>query len=306
MRNLTIKREKTFVGSLMKVHVYIEDHFNSEITINNVPCRKLGDLKNNEEKTFEIGEEELKVFVIGDKLSKEFCNDFFQILSGENDVYLSGKNQFNPASGNAFRFNNNDFLEVKNNRKKGVAKGLLILVFAIIVGWGVGYFIGAFSDSKSFKNADPKTFSEKGMNITLTTDFRISEEDEYSDKYTVCYESSKAIVLVLKEEFSLLPGASEYTLEEYGELVLKANNLTTTKIKDIEGMTGFEYEATSPDNNETYRYISFIFKAEDAFWMVQFATNTKITDKYYSDIIKWAKSISFDNVVALYNGSNLG
>jgi hypothetical protein len=54
MRNLTIKREKTFVGSLMKVHVYIEDHFNSEITINNVPCRKLGDLKNNEEKTFEI------------------------------------------------------------------------------------------------------------------------------------------------------------------------------------------------------------------------------------------------------------
>jgi hypothetical protein len=89
-------------------------------------------------------------------------------------------------------------------------------------------------------------------------------------------------------------------------LLLEANNHSTTKIKDIEGLTGFEYEATSPDDNETYRYISFIFKAEDAFWMVQFATNTKITDKYYSDIIKWAKSISFDNVVALYNGANLG
>ena len=49
MRNLTIHREKTFVGSLVKLKVYIEDTLVNELEINGIPCRKLGDLKNGEE-----------------------------------------------------------------------------------------------------------------------------------------------------------------------------------------------------------------------------------------------------------------
>ena len=70
MRNLTIKREKSFVGSLAKMKVYIEDPTSNEISINDIPCRKIGDLKNGEEKTFQIDEQEVKIYVIGDKLSK--------------------------------------------------------------------------------------------------------------------------------------------------------------------------------------------------------------------------------------------
>ena len=52
MRNLTIKRTKSFVASLVKMKIYIEDPTSDEIVINNVRCRKIGDLKNGEEKPF--------------------------------------------------------------------------------------------------------------------------------------------------------------------------------------------------------------------------------------------------------------
>ena len=51
MRNLTIKRAKSVVACLAKVKVYIEDSFADDLEINGVRCRKLGDLKNGEEKT---------------------------------------------------------------------------------------------------------------------------------------------------------------------------------------------------------------------------------------------------------------
>ena len=68
MRMLTIKRTKSFIACLAKMKVYIEDSSSTEIVINDVPCRKLGVLKNGEEKQFEIDEKEAKVFVIADKL----------------------------------------------------------------------------------------------------------------------------------------------------------------------------------------------------------------------------------------------
>lgn len=79
MRTLTVKRKKKFTASLAKMKVYIEDPQANEITINDTPCRFLGTLKNGEEKSFEISESRAKVFVIADKLSKNFCNDFYEI-----------------------------------------------------------------------------------------------------------------------------------------------------------------------------------------------------------------------------------
>ena len=49
MRNLTIKRNKTFVGSAMKVRVYIEDANSADIVLNAVSYRFLGTLKNGED-----------------------------------------------------------------------------------------------------------------------------------------------------------------------------------------------------------------------------------------------------------------
>ena len=55
MRTVTIKREKSFVGCLATLKVYIEDPESNGITIGGVPCRKLCTFKNGEVAAFEVG-----------------------------------------------------------------------------------------------------------------------------------------------------------------------------------------------------------------------------------------------------------
>lgn len=140
MRKLTIKREKTFVASLMKMKVYIQDDSCYETEINGVKCRKIGTIKNGEEKTFEIGEEATRVYVIADSLSKKFCSEFCPIPEGNEDIYLTGKNVFSIASGNPFRFNNLTDAEALENRKKGKGLGIALTIGAVIVGFFIGFF----------------------------------------------------------------------------------------------------------------------------------------------------------------------
>lgn len=288
MRNLTIAREKSFVGSLVKMKIYVEDPTSNEMRINDTPCRKIGDLKNGEEKTFEIDEQKAKIFVIADNLSKNYCNEYYQLPEGQEDIFLSGKNKYNPANGNAFRFNNNESEGVIANRKKGTRKGLLILIAAIIVGAVFGYSIT--SNIFLNKTPAPKDFSSNGMTITLTDEFIKAD----IENYTVAYDSKNVAVFALKEPFTLVDGFQDYTLEQYGDLVLQNNKLFSSKIEDKEGLTGFEYEFTNPDTKDTYKYFSFVYKSNDAFWLIQFATLTENVDAYSSKIIEWAKSVSFE------------
>ena len=96
MRQLTVRREKTFVGSAAKAHVYIADP-QGDTVISGMNCTKLGELRNNEEKTFEITEEATRVFVTADKLSQSFCKDSAAVPAGTEPVLLTGKNKFDPA-----------------------------------------------------------------------------------------------------------------------------------------------------------------------------------------------------------------
>lgn len=104
MRNLLIKRERAFAGCFGKMKVYLQDPDKPELTIKGCPCRKLGELKNGEEKTFEIPEESVWVFVIGDAATKDFCVDGKLIPSGSGEVHLKGKTVMDPEKGNPFRF----------------------------------------------------------------------------------------------------------------------------------------------------------------------------------------------------------
>ena len=141
MRNLRILRRKSFVASLAKLQVWIEDHENSEMTIRGVPCRKLGYLKNGEESVFEIDNNAHKVFVICDKLSKEYCFDVVNVREGDTDLFFQGQNKFDSTSGNAFRFDGVTDPDVLASRKKGSAIGTVMMIIAVIVGFLVGWFL---------------------------------------------------------------------------------------------------------------------------------------------------------------------
>lgn len=290
MRNLTIKRGKSFVGSLAKMKIYIEDPTSNEMRINDIPCRKIGDLKNGEEKVFQIDEQKAKIFVIADNLSKNYCNEYYQLPEGQKNIFLSGKNKLSPATGNAFRFDNNESEESIAYRKSGARKGILILIIAIIVGVVAGYLISSALFFSKNNAPNPKDFSSNGMTITLTDEFKKTDVE----KYTVAYDSKNVAVFALKEEFTLADGFQNCTLEQYGDLVIQNNNLSSSKIENIEGLTTFEYEFTNPNTKDTYKYFSFVYKTNDAFWLVQFATLTENVDEYSSKIFEWAKGISFE------------
>lgn len=284
MRNLTIKRNKSFVGSLAKVKVYIEDHCTNELTIQNVPCRKLGDLKNGEEKTFQVGEESVKIFVIADTLSKDYCNELYELPVGTEDVFLSGKNTYNPTQGNPFRFDGVANEATLQNRKKGKGKGILVMVIALVV----GAIIGFVSNSDVFEGkGDPKTFSGEGMSITLTDKFEKMDGEDFSD-FTVCYASDDFLVMALEEEFSSVAGLEEYSLEEYGEVLIDVNELDASYLRNKDGMTFFEY------SSDSYAYYAFLYKADDAFWMIQFTAGDADADQHEQQFIDWAKTVVFE------------
>lgn len=287
MRNLTIKREKSVAGCLVKMKVYISDMQSNEIVISGIPCRKLGELKNGEEKTFSIDENAAKIFVIADRLSKEFCSDSCSIPAGAEAVVLSGKNRFNPITGNPFRFNGVEPDEsTRKRRKKAFRRGALILAVSAVVGVIAGWIIG--TSIASAKKAEPKVFSEEGLQITLTDEFVQVDPNGY----TVCYSTNKAVVLALKEEFFVMEGLEDYSLEEYGKLVLENNQADSgIKVQTADGLTYFEYIYEDESTKVNYYYFCVVCKGTDAFWIVHFVSNLQDYGTLRPNFIQWAKTI---------------
>ena len=288
MRELTIKRNKSFVGCIAKMKIFIEDVNGRDLVINGVHCTQLGDLKNGEEKTFIIGEGQAKVFVIADSLSKGFCNEFYQLPEGQENIFLSGKNKFNPVSGNAFRFDNNDSAEAQQNRKRNIKRGAVVLCVAFAYGLFIGFAISGTALLFTAKYR-PMEFSNSGMSITLTREFDQTEIEQF----TTCYISEDVEIFIQKNEFELFEGLESLTAVKYADLLLENSNLSVP-LKNPYGLVNFDYEYTDPETNITYKYRSFVYKADDAFWLVQFATPTEIADEYDESILEWAQSVSFE------------
>lgn len=137
---------------------------------------------------------------------------------------------------------------------------------------------------------EEKTFTDKGMSITLTDDF--TEKDLVST--TVYFESMDAVVTGLKEEFSTLEEAGltkDSTVEDYAKVVAY-NNKKEDEIKTEDGLTYFTY--TSDVNGKTYFYIASMYKSNDAFWLFNFACDSSDQEQFENTFKTWAKSVKFE------------
>lgn len=290
VRKLTLTRRKKFRASLCKYKVYVEDKASDDIVINGVTCRKLGELKNGDTQTYEIGEEAAKIFVIADKLSKDFCNDFYELPEGSEDVALCGQSSFSLGLGNPFRFDGNDGAAARAHRKKTLSVGIVALVAFVIVGAFVGFFIGKSLIASG--SSSPKNFSCDDMTITLTKAFKESA----NEKFKTTYLSKNVGIYVSKEDVSLIPTASGITVAEYAELLIAANSdKENTAVETRGGLTYFEYDSFLSSLNETYHYVAFVYKTDNAFWMIQFATRAGEYKDHESAIFGWADTVRFSH-----------
>lgn len=291
MRSLTIKRDKNFVASLSKVKVYIEDAASFDLTICSTPCRLLGTLKNGEEKTFEISEAAAKVYVIYDKLSKDYCNDCYILSAGQEPVSLSGCCTASGGS-NAFRFYGNNNPEAEAARKKGGKKSMVIslIACAVILALGIGAKM-LFDKKDNAKSSAPAEYTVDNMTITMTKGFEALEVEGYTGSF-YCNE---VVMSTIQEKFAdyeyYFPDIADWSVEEYADLSVSANgNYELKKNGDI---PYFEFTSPNELTKEDYYYMASMYKAPDAFWIVQFAVPESEMNEYQPIFLDWAKSVKF-------------
>ena len=294
MRKLIIKREKSFVGCAAKMQVYIEDATSNELTMTvyegeepvKLSCRKIGEIKNGEEKSFEIGEGAAKIFVIADKLSKDFCNECYQLPEGDEDIYLSGRCRFNPAVGNAFRFNGNEAETVSVGRKKSKRLGALIIIASIIAGFILGY--GITAGIFGLIDAGEKTFSTPEMSITLNNSFT---EQTVIGYYSV-YISDDVEIMVFKTEFEDF-GSSLLSASDFATTVIWNNKELNCQVSEKDGLAFYSFDKNL-ENGDKYSYFVYTYKSDSAYWQFYFALPQGKVTKYSRNISEWAKSVSFE------------
>lgn len=141
MRKLIITRKHSIFGWAKKLQVYVSDFENNELEICDIPCKKIGILKNDESATFEIDNDTCRVFVIGDKGTRNSCCDSIHINAGSADVELTGKCKFNPARLNAFNFSGDPDEMAKRYRGNANRNGSIMIAGIIIVAVFLGIAI---------------------------------------------------------------------------------------------------------------------------------------------------------------------
>ncbi len=283
MRYLMIKRAKRFLGCLSKLKIYIQDPTATKPVINGTPCRLLGSMKNGEEVCFEIPNEPCRVFVITDILSRNIISELIDIPMGEEDVFLTGKCEYGTLGTVMFRFDQIFSQAQLDNRKKGGKNMLVFLAVCVIIGVIMGVGSSLYEPP-----LEPQVFVEDNMEITLTNHFW----DEEYEGYAGIYYSDDMNVYIVRDDFTSYEGLEDYTLEEYIDLVIEINEFATAKVYTENDMVWYENRVT--EDGEGYYFYSYVYKADDAFWYIQFCVLEENKDELKDTVLQYAKSVKFN------------
>ena len=295
MRQLTLKRTKKLTACAMSIRLYVTDGEVCDSVINGENCRMLGTLKNGEEKTFEITEEECSLYVIADELSKSFCVDRYRLPASAEPVTLSGHNVLRPFQGNPFIFDDNGGEEAEEFRRKSRANrpksAVIISIVSVMVTLGV---IIGFAALRGFLNREqPKVYTYGDMSITLTDKFRV---DDTSDGRRRVYSTQEAVILSyekINEEYLSL----DTTAQRYAELIILVNSLDDSEVGFTEdGVVSFSHKYTSEYKGEQIVLQSdfYILKNKDCFYIIEIVGDPDTMAKREKTRLEWIKSVKFD------------
>ncbi len=145
------------------------------------------------------------------------------------------------------------------------------------------------SKGKDIVFAEPtyKTFSVDGIVLKLPDSF----QKAVVDGRTGFYDKNSAVLLA-GDVFTAHPSLPGMSLDEYGNAIISGWNVDA-EIKIIDGLYCFEYETVEADSTTKYNYFVVLYKSNQAFWIVEFATEFWRASALRPKFISWAKMIEF-------------
>lgn len=289
MRKLTIIRHRAWAGRIIPVKIYVEDA-TGKTKINGVNCRKLGSVKNGKEATFEIPTDAVKIFAIEFLLEKNLCCDFYELEAGEEDVVLHGAVDFDPLAGNPFRFHSNNSVSANEMRAKNRKKCTLLYAIISIVAFSVGIVCGLMSSGVI---SVPKTIRLDELSIKVTTEFR--EAGDMEAFGMMMYETEDVGLVITKDDS--LSGVNFYavSLPMYADAIesdlLPSLGISVNFVFEDDLCVGrYTQRSQYGENVVTY---CFLYKSDEAFWILEFMVMTEQEEEYKDDIYEWAQSVKF-------------
>jgi len=165
-----------------------------------------------------------------------------------------------------------------------------LIVLSAVLSFSVFFVLSGGLDNVFESKAKTKEFTKAGMTLSLTSDFY---EKEMASQ-TAYYESQKYIVTVLKEEFTIFESigiSTDISVKEYAKLVID-NNMIDSATEEKDNLTFFKYEKTI--NGKQFSYFATVHKSSDAFWLIQFACESKNAEDSQDLFIEWAQTIEFN------------
>ncbi len=140
----------------------------------------------------------------------------------------------------------------------------------------------------SFSGTEVKV---REMELKVPEGFEVYEAaDELGQTGAFINEDTNQLVLVLREDFSVLDGLEDMSIDEYGALVMKNSGRPSTKLTQENGLSFFEYNLSS----NGFHYSVFVYKSEEAFWLVQYIAESNQYLAYEDTVFAVAKSVDFD------------
>lgn len=139
--------------------------------------------------------------------------------------------------------------------------------------------------------AKPKDFSWNGLTISLDTSFKTVEIDQESASFAN-YFKMYVIIITYETYDDLISFGYEanMTPAEYGQISIEANEFDS-KVQTEDGITYYTY--TADIDGTEFTYMATIHGLGNAFWMVQFSTETKKFEKAKPQFLEWAKTVSY-------------
>ncbi len=139
------------------------------------------------------------------------------------------------------------------------------------------------------KDTKEKVFTKDEFTITLNEAYVESAQEGFY----ACYDSATVAVFVVKESFDIMEGFSDYTIEQYANIVMYNCSDKNPSLHQKDGINYIEYSFKNTELNKTYNYLIALYKSDSAFYMVQFTCEDKDYKEYKDYFLDRAKTVKF-------------